>query len=265
MIHLLLLLDRKKSIGIPLFDNGRVKIHADLLISLVQALMLLGDELGESKGPLREAELGIYQISILSKDDLAYVALQDTYDSEPFTRRIMEDVISAHHEFFDSLNLNYSSYVPPEIADSIANLLNTMKFPKELLPEIAYLINDFMIATHEVTDTFLLADLDDGIVKSYRDTGTDGIIKLLMELLSEIPFERQWIGESKLREPVMIGGSYKTYETWFLHRIGLTDFCFLGRAYYNRGFERDILTGKLEELAEVVLNFILRHESSVKS
>ena len=88
MIHQLLVIYRERSVGLTLFDDRQLRLQSDLLIGLVQALMVLGEEMGPVKGSLREAELGKYQISILSKDHLIYVAVQDTYDSEPFTKQI---------------------------------------------------------------------------------------------------------------------------------------------------------------------------------
>ncbi|MFV2014779.1 MAG: hypothetical protein ACC656_05090, partial [Candidatus Heimdallarchaeota archaeon] len=91
------MLDREKSVGLEIYSDNTIHFQSDLLIGLVQALMLLGQELGESKGPLREAELGDYQISILSRDHMAYIAIQDTYDSEPFTKRILDGVLEKYH------------------------------------------------------------------------------------------------------------------------------------------------------------------------
>jgi hypothetical protein len=257
LIHLLLLLDRKKSVGLTLYDNGNISLHADLLIGLVQALMLLGEELGESKGPLREAELGKYQIAILSHDHLAYVAVQDTYDSEPFTRRILESVIEKYHDNFVVSNLNFKLTNEFQVKNDVAELLRTMKFPMDMIPELNPLVNEFLIATNDICDTFMLADLDDGIVTTWKKPEREGIIKILMEILSEIPFEKSWIGETKLIDPIQIRDKTRSHEAWFISRIGLTDFCLMGRAYYNPGMERDMLASSLEEIAQSILDRLM--------
>ncbi len=259
-----MLLDRNKSVGVELYNNDIISLQPDLLIGLVQALMLLGEEMGPAKGPLKEAELGKYQIAILSRDHLAYVAVQDIYDSEPFTSRILESVIERWHESFLGLNLNHHIDDKEKIKASVSRLLQTMKFPLHILPDIKPLIDEFLIATNDICDTFMLADLDDGIVNIWKNPDNEGIIKILMEILSEIPFEKRWIGETKLIKPLVIDKQNRSYEAWFIHRIGLTDFCLMGRAYYNPGLERDRLVTRLEELSLNILKELTEDGSIMK-
>ncbi|MDH5403104.1 MAG: hypothetical protein OEY49_11480 [Candidatus Heimdallarchaeota archaeon] len=232
MIHLLLILDKKKQIGQTLFDNGIIKLQTDLLIGLVHALILLGEEMGQSKGALREAELGKYQIGILTQENLLYVVVQDTYDSEPFTRKIIQTIIDKFHPLLLEANLNYKIKNIEEISDEIANILITMKFPIELLDVIDATIEEFIKITNNIFDVLFLADLDDGIVKVWKRDNDDKLVKLLLEILSEIPFERQWIGSTRLLVPKIINQKEVTHEAWIIYRIGLTDFCILGRGYY---------------------------------
>ncbi|MHA2029424.1 MAG: hypothetical protein ACW99A_15210 [Candidatus Kariarchaeaceae archaeon] len=255
----MLVLDREKSVGLEIYNDNTISFQSDLLIGLVQALMLLGQELGESKGPLREAELGDYQISILSRDHMAYIAIQDTYDSEPFTKRILEGVLSKYHEYFSNVNFNQKIENENEIRETVAELLKTMKFPTELLPELNPLIDDFIKSTNNVCDTLFLADLDDGIVNIWCGDLHDPIIKILMEILSEIDPERTWVGESKLFAPKLVPGQDRaaTHENWFMTRIGTTDFCLMGRAYYAHGIESELLSKNMELLAEKILNKIV--------
>ncbi len=259
MIHLLLVLDREKSVGLEIYNDNTISFQSDLLIGLVQALMLLGQELGESKGPLREAELGDYQISILSRDHIAYIAIQDTYDSEPFTKRILDNVLIKYHEYFCTVNFNQKVDDESEIRDTVTELLKTMKFPRALLPQLDSLIDDFNTSTNNVCDTLFIADLDDGIVHIWSGESNDPIIKILMEILSEIDPERTWIGESKLLSPRPVKGQVKaaTHENWFMIRIGTTDFCIMGRAYYSHGLESELLTKNMEILSEKILNKII--------
>ena len=260
MIHILLVLDRNKSIGIELYNNKKIRLNADLLIGLVQALMLLGQELGESKGPLREAELGVYQISILSKDHLAYIVVQDSYDSEPFTRRILDTVLDEFHDTFFEMNFNKKVDNEQDIRNRVTDLLRTMKFKKSLLPLLDPTIELFNKNTAKMCETLFLADLDDGIVNIWNKPKKDGIIKILMELLSEIDPERSWTGSSALLHPrqVEINGEEHlvTHEIWFLIRIGLTDFCLLGRAYFAPGIENELLMKNLEMLSSEILNLV---------
>ena len=88
------------------------------------------------------------------------------------------------------------------------------------------------------------------IIAADKDTA---IIRILLEILSEIPFERQWVGESKLREQMQVAST--PFEGWFIYRIGETDFCILGRAYYQHNV-RDKLISELEILSKKMLRLI---------
>ena len=256
MIHRLTVLDRIKSIGVTVFDNREIEVQPDLLIGLVQALMLLGEEMGPVKGELREAELGKYQISILSQDHLAYVAIQDTYDSEPFTSKILQNVIDKYHDFFRQSNFHTQLPNHEEIIVEIADMLETMKFPVDKIESVGKLINEFQLNINSVADTLILTDLDDGIVNIYQQPADNSIVRVLMEIISEIPFERHWIGQTKLKEAKIINNNSFTNELWLIYRIGLTDFCIMGRAYYNMYHEHDNILIGLDRLVEQISSIL---------
>ena len=257
MIHRLTALDRTKSVGVTLFDNQELIVQSDLLNGLVQALMLLGEEMGPVKGELREAELGQYQISILSKDHIAYIAIQDTYDSEPFTSRILENIIDKFHPIFIKANFHREMENEEEIKAEIKEMLQTMKFPDEKIDAVRVLLRNFQLRTNSVADTLFLADLDDGIVEIFDVPEDRTIVRILMEILSEIPFERHWIGQTKLRRPVFINDNTFENELWLIYRIGLTDFCLMGRAYYNSLAEQDGLRDSLEQLVDQISSLLI--------
>ncbi len=257
MIHRLILLDRNKSIGKTLYDDGTIDLNHDLLIGLIQALMLLGETLGESKGLLREAELGKMQLAILSKDYFAYAIIQDSIDNEAFSRKLLDGVLDEFHDEFKAQDITRTYKNEDKVKDRIKELLTSMVFPKELLPKIRTMIDEFMQATHYMIDTLFLSDLDDGIIEIFHSSENKKIIKILLEILSEISFDRQWIGESKLFKPVVTNNHESTHEVWILHRIGLTDFVLVGRAYYSPGVQRETLVSEIEKLSDSIQNLLL--------
>ena len=256
MIHRLIVYNQDDHKGVTLYDNEKVNLDSELLIRLIQSMVMLSEELGPSKGAIKETELGRYQIGIVTRDNLSYVIIQDQYDNEPYTSKILNHVIDRFHpklldiELDDNYALNY------EYKDRVSVLIDTMKFPREIIPSIQPLIDSFQIKTHNICDTLFICDLDDGLVHIFDKPENDGIIAILLEILSEIPFSRQWLGESKLfsnNNEDEIG----THEVWFIQRIGMTDFCIMGRAYYTPESERMNLVDKIEELTESIHQVVL--------
>ncbi|RMG35130.1 MAG: hypothetical protein D6732_09870 [Methanobacteriota archaeon] len=258
MIHYLFVVDTSKSVGFEAYNDQKYSLPSELLISLIQSILLLGKQMdaGDPKGELREVEIGNIQISSIEKDHLAYIVIQDTYDNEPFTKKTLSNVIDRFHD--DFLQSDFYRGIPNEekIREEIKNLITTMAFPKSALPEIEKVFEREFKQMPNV-DTLLIADLDDGIVNIWRE-GKGQIIQLLMEILSEIPFERSWIGESRLIAPKQFGTKNFQYEGWVIHRIGLSDFCILGRAYYNAP-QRDDIIDLFERMSSEINTIIDRH------
>ena len=249
MIYLLLLLDRDKSIGIELHNAGKFSFDSDLLISLVQTILILSDEIGDEKpkGAFREIEIGEYQIGVVQSNNLAYIFVQDTYDNEPFTKLIIDKVINEFHSVFMKENLNYGLNNIESIRERVSQLLTTMTFPDDLLQKADDVMYD-VLSKIPAIDTLFLADLDDGMVRLWA-SGGENIVNLLLGILSEIPFERSWMGETRLFRKKTIKGQSKNNEAWIIQRIGFTDFCILARCVFNPD-ERDFIISTVEAAAE---------------
>ncbi len=258
MIHLLLLIDRKKSVGLELFKDNTITFDSELLIPLIQSILLISQSFGNSKpkGELRELEIGDYQIGSYELDNLAYVIIQDTYDNEPFTKQILTSIINEFHDKFLSMDFSREIQGLGSIKERIVELTTTMKFPTQVLQSFQYRIKELLTRVQGV-ETIFLADLDDG-VKHIWLRRENNIITVLMEILSEIPFERSWLGEVRLFKPIEFNGISYTHEAWIIVRIGLTDFCILARGYFNQSF-RDIMLSEFESLAEEFNEEILKH------
>ncbi len=246
VIHKFFVMNLDIGLGITLYDDGLIEINDILLNSFVQAMMNFTKEFGDPKGALREAEIGKYQLSILERDELVYVVIQDTYDNEPFTKKVLEKVLKKYHQFLRSIDF---SSPPLEMPKDIPELLQTMEFPREKMDVVNVSVNEFLTRSDGMIDTFFLADYDGGIIKIWKQPEKSTIITTMMELLSEIPFERYWIGETKLKKardrPYWEG----IHEGWFIWRIGLTDFCMLIRAFYTQK-DKEKLVRDIEILEE---------------
>ncbi len=219
-------------------------MNIDILVNLVSSLSNLGSDINRrSKGLLTEMEIGEYQISILQKDQYYYILIHDTYDNEPFTRYIIDAIIKNFHKDFKKLRLTEQIEYIDKYSDKLSKFFNTMNFPRDLLSDISPLVEQFLVEVNINIDTIFLSDLDNGIVTIWKEPENKNLVKLLLNILSEIYLEKNWLAESK------IAGSRPTHELWFIQKIEMTDFAILGRGFYTPLTDRDNFVKQVENLA----------------
>lgn len=261
MIHKLVFFNNLTMDYFVLFDDQELDINYDLLIRLVKAMNILTESLGTevvySKGALQEIEMGAYQIGIKSIDEFVYTIFQDMYDNEPFSSKILTQIIEKTYPIARvAKNLNDSV---PLLTSEISNIISTMKFPKSLLPKVQALVDKFHISTFQVVDTLFLADLDDGLVQIFSKKSGSNVISILMEIFSEIPFEKSWVAESNYFKNNGFTKDQNKSEIWFIYKLGLTDFTILGRGYITHEISYDHLISHIEELTDSLHQLIINY------
>jgi hypothetical protein len=254
MIHKLIIFNIKSLNGFLVFDRSDVEVNVDLLVRLVSAMTVLSSNLGDPKGELSEVEMGEYQIGMLTVDNFAYVVLQDKFDNEPFTSKILRNIIETFHD--QLIEVSNTHEISKKLQNEIATFLETMKFPEVLIPQVNKLVETFQFDTLGACDVLFLADLDDGVVTHFTDSSEKDISVLLMEILSEIPFEKSWIAEMKSKQDP--SDETRSHEFWVISRIGMTDFTILARGYYHQFIDNNNVIEKLECLCEDIHQLLMQ-------
>lgn len=254
MIHKLIIFNTDNLNGFLVFDRSDVNVNVDLLVRLVSAMTVLSANLGDPKGELGEVELGDYQIGMLPVDNFAYVILTDAMDNEPFTRKILDNIIEMFHD--QLVEVSNTHEISKKLQSEIASFLETMKFPDVLIPQVRDLVETFQFDTLGACDVLFLADLDDGIVTNFTDSLDKNISTLLMEILSEIPFEKSWIAEMKSKEKV--DPDDRSHEFWVISRVGMTDFTVLARGFYQPFIDKNNVIEKIECLCEDIHQLLMQ-------
>ena len=254
MIHKLIIYNTESLNGFLIFDRSDVDLNVDLIVRLVAAMSIMSENLGDSKGAMSEIELGRSQIGIMTVDTLAYVVLQDKFDNEPFTRRILNNIVELYHD--QLIEVSKYQEINKKLQNEIATYLETMKFPEVLIPRVKELAETFQFDTLGAFDVLLLADLDDGVVTTFSDTADKNISSLLMEILSEIPFEKSWIAEMRSKQEE--DEERRSHEFWVISRIGMTDFTILGRGFYQPFIDKNNIIEKLECLCEDIHQLLMQ-------
>ena len=81
-----------------------------------------------------------------------------------------------------------------------------------------------------------------------------------MELLSEVPFDKHWLGESIMKSNKGNSFDSGTYEGWLIFRINDTEFCLLLRAMYSY-MDKPYVLDNLQELADAIVKEIDKNQS----
>ncbi len=254
MIHKLIIFNTDDLNGFLVFDRSDVNVNVDLLVRLVTAMSVLSANLGDPKGELGEVELGDYQIGMLPVDNFAYVILTDAMDNEPFTRKILDNIVEMFHD--QLVEVSNTHEISKKLQNEIATFLETMKFPDVLIPQVRDLVETFQFDTLGACDVLFLADLDDGIVSNFTDSLDKNISTLLMEILSEIPFEKSWIAEMKSKEKE--SQDERSHEFWVISRVGMTDFTVLTRGFYQPFIDKNNVIEKIECLCEDIHQLLMQ-------
>ena len=253
MIHKLLVFNNLNHNCSLLYDNGLVDLRHNLLIRLIKATIQLGQEMDKSLSiSLQEIEIGKLQIGLLGKDNFTYIVVQDSLDNEAFTRRILDSIINEFHSKVANLAFLNEFDRIDNYQKGLSNFLNTMKFPQERLPSVDYIAEQF-IQKISKCDTLFITDLDDGIVKVWKNTKDGSIVKILSEILSEMDIDKSWIGEIP-QFPVSPGSL--DHEIWFIYRLEYSDFCLLGRSFYSDPNEREEFIYQVERLTQEIVSII---------
>ena len=132
MIHKIIVIDQRTTVGQILFDDGLVLLETDLLTGFISALSAFAQCLGEQSGEFKGADLGDNRFSLISRDHLTYAVFQDLFDNEPFARLTLKEIIDIYHDELMETNLSMES-IRSSITKEITTLIETEYFPVSIL------------------------------------------------------------------------------------------------------------------------------------
>ncbi|RMG41875.1 MAG: hypothetical protein D6732_01805 [Methanobacteriota archaeon] len=221
MIRKIIVLDKDSGLGFDLYDDKSIKVDSSLLSGLVGALLLFTGTLS-SDLDFKRADIGTLRISVSNMNGVQYVAFSDIFDNFEFvTSKLMEVINLVCKDL--TIDTLFSWIPDKEIEEKIKRILISDQFPIDKLPETYQLIDE-LIAEGIEFETLLLGDLDDGIIHVYL--GNREKVTLLMEIMSQLPIETSWIGESSAFQR----NDEIVKEILLISRLGSTDFFLLGQA-----------------------------------
>ena len=268
LIRMLLLYNRITSTGAILYRDNTLDMDPILLLRLIKSLTLLSSEMDDqvsiSKGMLKELEIGSMQISILDHDEFSYVIAHDTLDNEIFARRILDLIINKFHKEFETISLCKDLRYNDGYAGELGQFMETMSFPTDLIFELDPYFHSLICKFDFNLDTLILSDLDHGVVHQWLKPEENDVTEVLLEILSEINVEKNWLAETSSVDDNPADGYNRpvTHEFWLINKVEMTDFTLIARGFYDAKRDRDNMLTYLNEFAETLYQSYVAYEFS---
>ena len=231
MIHKIIVIDQRTTVGQVLFDDGIVPLETDLLTGFISALSAFAQCLGEESVEFKGADLGDNRFSLITRDHLTYAVFQDLYDNEPFARMALIEIIDIYHDEIMSLNLSYDT-IKTSIKDEITNLIETEYFPVGILNNVNSKIDEIVSKSHINFDLLFLSSISNGVIQVWRRPINPTIMKQFLDIISKIPLEMNWLAEGKSTNRQLLdlnNNGASELEAWMIKRVSETNYFVAGR------------------------------------
>lgn len=253
MIHKIIVIDQRTTVGQVLYDDKIVALETDLLTGFISALSAFAKCLGEESIEFKGADLGHHRFSLITRDHLTYAIFQDLFDNEPFARIALKEVIDTYHDELLLLNLSLEP-IRLSITKEIANLIEMEYFPVTILKKINIQIESLIVTSGINFDLLFLSSITNGIIQVWRKPINPIIMKQFLDIISKIPLEMNWLAEGKTSSFGIIGldGEEPEHEAWMIKRVSTTNFFIAGRALAKVNENQENFSSHLSEIFEQI-------------
>ena len=254
MIHKIIVIDQRTTVGQVLYDDGVVILETDLLTGFISALTAFAQCIGEKSIEFKGADLGDNRFSLITRDHLTYAIFQDLFDNEPFARLTLKEIIDIYHDELGKLNLSMDT-VKSSIKKEIKNLIETEYFPVSALKGINSKIEDIIDNSSINFDLMFLSSISNGIIQVWRRPINPSIMKQFLDIISKIPLEMNWLAEGKTSNHGLLeelNDDEIEMEAWMIKRISETNFFIAGRAIGTNTGMQDGCSSKITSIFEEV-------------
>ena len=257
MIHKIIVIDQRTTVGQILYDDGVVILETDLLTGFISALSAFAQCLVEESVEFKGADLGDNRFSLISRDNLTYAVFQDLFDNEPYARLALKEIIDIYHDELMGINLSMKS-IRSSITNEITNLIETEFFPLSILNNINTEINETIEKSSINFDLMFLSSITNGIIQVWRRPINPAIMKQFLDIISKIPLEMSWLAEGKTQQngDSNSNSSNPELEAWMIKRVSQTNFFIAGRATAKTDEMKDGCSQKISEVFEKIATLI---------
>lgn len=257
MIHKIIVIDSRTTVGQVLYDNDVVALETDLLTGFISALSAFAKCLGEKSIEFKGADLGDHRFSLITRDHLTYAIFQDLFDNEPFARLALKEMIDIYHDELSLLNLSIDT-LRGSITEEITALIETEYFPVGILKKINSEIETLISDSDVNFDLMFLSSINNGIIQVWRRPINPSIMKQFLDIISKIPLEMSWLAEGKTNNYGLfdLNGDEPELEAWMIRRVSTTNYFIAGRAIAKAEQTKEGFSTKISQIFEKVSELV---------
>ncbi len=197
MIKYVLAIERSSGVGQSIYNSDLLELNDVLAAGFIGALTLFTKQINPSSDmKFQEASVGEFRIYVEEADEIIFAFICDIYDNEDFISEKIKRITELSRTVLNPENINSRSAVM-ELSSGIEEIVLSQSFPIIKLEKVSRIIEKIFDYKLKKLHAVLLVDLDEGLIKNFRDETSYTEVNHYLEILSELPYEQTWVGETK--------------------------------------------------------------------
>jgi hypothetical protein len=240
LIKYVLAIDRSSGVGQSIYNSDLMELNDVLAAGFIGALTLFTKQINPSSDmKFQEASVGEFRIYVEEAEEIIFAFICDIYDNEDFISEKIKRIAELSLTVLNPDNVTSRSAVI-ELSSKIEDIVLSQSFPIIKLEKVSRLIEKIFDCNLKKLHAVLLVDLDEGLIKNFRDETSNTEVNHYLEILSELPYEQTWVGETKRynqqKTKILPGKS-----GLIISRISNSEFFLIVKADYLIGQKRSLL------------------------
>ncbi|MHA1911505.1 MAG: hypothetical protein ACTSYA_07400 [Candidatus Kariarchaeaceae archaeon] len=250
MIKYVLAIDRSSGVGQSIYNSDLLELNDVLAAGFIGALTLFTKQINPSSNmKFTEASVGEFRIYVEEADEIIFAFICDIYDNEDFISEKIKKITKLSLTVLNPENVNSRSAVM-QLNSGIEEIVLSQTFPILKLEKVSRIIEKVFDYNLKKLHAVLLVDLDEGLIKNFRDETSNVEVNHYLEILSELPYEQRWVGETKRYNQA------KTKELpgksgLIISRVGTSEFFLIVKADYLVSQKRTLLNNIKDLMKEI--------------
>jgi hypothetical protein len=196
MIKYVLAIDKSSGVGQSIYNSDLLELNDVLAAGFIGALTLFTKQINPSSDlKFQEASIGEFRIYVEEAEEMIFAFICDIYDNEDFISKKIQKITELSLTVLNPENVNNRT-ITQKLNSKIEEIVLSQSFPIVKLEKVSRIIEKIFDFNWKKLHAVLLVDLDEGLIKNFRDETSYMEVNHYLEILSELPYEHTWVGET---------------------------------------------------------------------